>query len=322
LESIGRSKEVREREMKNIRDRVVDEKFETTSIGDQMEDFVVHLLNETNLYKSVKKLGEIAGNADIEIIHKNDKKNYVQVKVLSEYINIKNQYLINMKNYPDDMLIVGINKEKTHFMIEFAKRFQNIKNVSLPFQSKRTKYKDIMYYDLKSFMNKLIELLPSSSKENRINELSEKENKSFQRLTQACKKHSLSFERNSTNGNSVDGFINGFKIQGKYKTKMHGLHYKIDIKKSAGIFNGKRTRSAYQEKDFDFLIIEVGMDKSGELKHHNNFCIIPMEKLIEKNLIRTEDYDGKTSFNICPPNCEFEHWTKQYWNNFSQLIKN
>jgi hypothetical protein len=320
LESIGRSKEIREKEMKNIKNRIIDKKYNTTNLGDQMEEFVVQILNKINLYQSVKKLGEMGGKSDIEVVHKNGEKNYIQVKVLTEYKNIKTQYSINIKNYPDDMLIAGINKEKTHFIIEFAKRFKNNKTVTFPFQSERTKYKDIMYYDLDNFLIKMIELIPLSSKENEMNETSKKENKSFQRLSEICKQYNLVFKRNTTNGNPVDGFINGFKIQGKYKSKMHGLYYKIDIKKSAGIFNGKRIRAAYQEKDFDFLIIEVGMDKSGEIKHHNNFCIIPMEKLIKKKLIRNEECDGKTSFNICPPNCESEHWTKEYWNNFSQLI--
>ena len=311
LESIGRGKEVREKEMKYMRERVVDPKNDYTSIGDETEVFVTKILNDMNIYQSVTKLGEVSGDSDIEIIDKNGKINYIQVKTLTEY---EERFTLTMRDYPENMLIVGVDKGRKYFFLEFAGTF-DVTCISLSFLSDKAKYKNYMYYDLESFKKKLVEYIPLSAQENILYKTNEKEYNSFKRLLQECNKRGLFFKRNTTNGNTIDGYINNFKIQGKYRTK--NTSYCININKNCGNFNGRKLKSAYEEHDFHYLIIELAGPDYDLEKYHGFFCIIPMEILIEKGLIRTATCDGKTDLTIHPPDSPVDHWSKQYWNNFS-----
>jgi len=52
----------------------------------------------------------------------------------------------------------------------------------------------------------------------------------------------------------------------------------------------------------------------------DNFCIIPSSVLINKGILKTSEQKGKLGLSICPPDYEKDHWSKEYWNNFSQLL--
>lgn len=319
LESRGRSKEQRTIEKKVVEERKIDPKYNTTETGDNTESYIVDLLSNSEMYKNVQKIGNIAGKADIKITMNNGDLKYIQVKTLSCVKNKDDLYYFPTKKYRDNMLIVGVNKNRDRFMVEFYKRFKNIKTLSLPFNSIRSKYNDIMYKDSKLFTDKMIELIPLSCSTNIVDPTSTKEISSLDRLEQFCINNGLDFNRNTTNGNSVDCYINNYKMQAKYRSENHGYNFKIDIKKSSGMVGGKRTRYPYQENDFDYLIVEVGGMKGNIGEYFGNFCIIPMSILINKGLIRTKDCDGKKTVNICPPDTISDHWTKKYWNNYQSL---
>jgi hypothetical protein len=174
-----------------------------------------------------------------------------------------------------------------------------------------------MYDNLEIFKSKLTEYIPLSATENSLYKTMKKEHESLQRLLRECEKRGLDFRRNITNGNATDGYINDFKIQGKYRSKWDYTRPTIQIKKFGGTFNGKKLKSAYEEKDFQYLVIEIGGPVDDPEKYHGYFCIIPMEILLERGAIRTETCDGKLDLNIQPPDYPHNHWTKPYWNNFS-----
>ena len=73
-----------------------------------------------------------------------------------------------------------------------------------------------MYKDIENFKKDLIEKIPFSCKENNITETLQKEIMSINRLKIFCENNNIIYKRNDTNGNSIDGYINDYKIQNKY----------------------------------------------------------------------------------------------------------
>lgn len=315
LESLDLSKEKREKREIMIKERVLKPEQDTTTTGDNTEKYVADLISSMKKYKSVEIVGNMSGKADIKIIQWDNSERYIQVKTLSLSASRKEIFSFQMKKYPDNILIVAINKERDRFVLEFSKRFKDMKGVTLSFNAKSSKYKNIMYTDLKLFKNKLVELIPFTTSINLIDECAKKEDKSLRRLKEICKEKKLEFKEKTTNGNTVDCYINGFRIQAKFRK---GNNFNVEIKKSGGTFEGKRIRTSYQENDFDFLIVEF---EGEENEYLGNFCIIPMSKLVEKGLIRTDTCQGKKSIKLCSPDSDIEYWSKEYWNAFDLLSK-
>jgi hypothetical protein len=81
---------------------------------------------------------------------------YLQVKTL--YTDPRDDvYSLVYKKYPDKMLMVMVNNERTRFALEFA---GNIKGkLSLCYKAKKSKYSHIMYTDIEKFKSKLKELI-------------------------------------------------------------------------------------------------------------------------------------------------------------------
>lgn len=295
---------------------------ESVFIGDNTENYIEDLLIKTSLYKNVEKLGEIGGSGDICITHHNDAINYIQIKTLVKDKRCKDTYnVLNNKKYEDNMLIVMVNKERTHFGLTFFEDIKELKSLSLTFNSK-SKYKNIIYNDVEIFLENLIKLIPKSTKNNIISKTTNMETESLNRFKKYCMKNNIIFNRNKTNGNTIDGIINSFTFQAKYTNfnVKNGQTYHINSIKSSGRLNGKDIKKPYEIKDFDFMIIEIGGTKIDPDMYNGNFCIIPFEVLIKQNIIKTDTCKGKYSFHICPPDYKKEHWSKLYWNNIKQII--
>lgn len=295
-------------------------KKNTSKIGDNTENFIVHLLIRTKLYKNVKKIGNIGGNGDIEITHFDDSINFIQSKTLTKNKE-KTYYMTHDTKYPDDMLIIMVDKTRKYFALDFEKNI-NVKRLTLTFSSPISKYKDIMFTDIENFTSKLVELIPMSSTTNIINDNIKKEIFMLERLEKNCKAHNISFERNETNGNTIDGFINGKSFQAKY-IKINSSNratYNVTSGKSYGRIDGKKITGPYEIGDFDIMIIEIGGSIEESEKYINNFCIIPSYALIKENILKTNTVKGKKAFYICPPDYKKEHWSKQFWNNLEFLL--
>jgi len=297
--------------------------YNPVKIGDETEEFVSLKLKETGKYKNVEKLGNIGGTGDIKITHFDNSVNYIQIKTMSPTKSEIDVYSItNSKKYPDNMLFVIVNKERDRFGLFFFSEIKKIKTLTLRFLSDKTIYKNNLYTDLKDFIEKLNSLIPNSSDKNEMSKNNRLEYEMVERFSEYCKNNDLVFNRNETNGDTVDGFINDYRIQLKFCSLNRKTNYCINSVKSAGILNGKFIKRNYEEGDFDFAIIEVGGTSDDPNKFKNNFCIIPSEKLIERRILKTDDCCGKNMFNICPPiENGKKHWSREFWNNIS-LLKN
>ena len=221
------------------------------------------------------------------------------------------------------MLIVMVNKEKTLFALEFAGNIK-VKRLSLVYDYKKSKYKNIMFKNIKTFTTKLVELIPQSCNTDSSSSVSiDKEKLSLLRLKKFCIDNNLKFERNNTNGTTVDCFINNLKVQAKFvnTNSKDSATYNVTSNKSCGRLNGKKIKRNYEENDFDMMIIEVGGVNNEQNKYINNFCFIPKDDLIVQNILKTTTCKGKKSFFICPPDYEKEHWSKKNWNNIHPFIR-
>jgi len=271
--------------------------IDTTKIGDESEKYIFDLLKNTNIYKELDIVGNKGGKGDIKIIHNDDSINYIQIKTIT-FTKEETFYMTNDHVYDDDMLIVMVNKKRDRFALEFAGKIK-VKRLSLSFKNQKGKYKDIMFKNKEDFLNKLLELIPLSTKINEITSLISKEIDMFIRLETFCKENGMKFTRNSTNGNTVDGFINGYTFQGKYRSD-NGIHrktYSIDSNKSSGRINGKNRVKNYEVGDFDFIIVEVGGTKEEPDKYKGNFWIAHSKSLEEQEILSNgSNIKGKKMF--------------------------
>ena len=294
-------------------------KLNTTKIGDEPEIYITNLLLNTS---KIEKIGNTGSSADICITNIDNTINYVQVKTLIKGSKREDHYFVHKienKNYPDNTLIIMINNERNYFAIDFAYNIKN-KGLSLYFNSTKSKYKNIMFNNIDTFLERLIENIPKSSMINNNTDSNIKEIESLKRFEFFCKNLNIKYLRNFTNGNPIDGFINNNSFQAKFKSiNNNSLTYTINSYKSAGNLNGKIIHRPYEINDFDFIIIELGGTKSNLDKYKGNFCIIPSNILLEQNIFKTDKIKGKTSFSICPPDYNKKHWSKKYWNNVENI---
>jgi hypothetical protein len=292
-------------------------------IGDETEEYVKNILEETNLFSKVERIGFTGDKADIIVTLLNGTKKSLQVKTLSKMNNkgrptLKDVYCIrNHTEYDGNMLYVLVNKNRDRFALDFSKNLKAI-CVELRFLSKTSKYKDIMYTDKQKFINKLIELIPLSTDYEGPNLSSDanKEYLSILRLEERCENEEKEFKRNNTNSNSVDCYINNIPVQMKYISlnAEHAYTYELKLAKSSGRINGQQIRGPYSVDDlFEYIIAEVGGTEKEPTKYHGYFCVIPKNALIKKGMLKSKDCKGRMGIMICPPDYEKDHWSKQYW---------
>lgn len=286
--------------------------------GDATENYVEELLISMNCYKNVTNLGNIAATSDISVTDDNNTY-YVQVKTIT-YRRKDSYYMEHtIGKYPDDMLMIMINKDRTRFALEFAGNIK-VRNLSLTYDKKNSIYKNIMYTNVDEFKDKLKELIPLSRKELEFSsENIKKEYEMLQRFETFCVKNNIKYLRNVTNNGPVDGTINGYTFQAKYSGLRHKTSTRISSHKAAGSLNGKQVSRPYEVGDFNYFVVELGSIE--ESKYHNNFCIIPESVLIKQNILKSNKCEGKQAFSIYFPDYNKHHWSKTYWNNIPIELK-
>jgi hypothetical protein len=295
----------------------------STDIGDESENFIVQLLLETNKFKNVEKIGNIGGDSDITVTQFDDSVKQIQVKTLTK--DSENIFHTTIKNYPDDMLIVLLNKERTHFGCIFKKETDNVKCLKLTFGYQFSKYKNKLFQSKEDFTEYLVSKIPFSTSINNISKNILDEKESFQRLEVYCKNNNITYVRNSTNGNSIDVFLNGLRCQAKYASlnTSESNNYRIGNVKNCGriLDNGKTRiiKRPYHKDDFDIFIVNLGGTTKEPDKYKNDFMFIPMKDLDELGIMKNDTVDGKVTFQVCPPDYKKAHWSKKYWNNSSCL---
>lgn len=296
----------------------------TIKTGDDSENYITKLLINTNKFKNVNNIGNEGGKSDIIITNTNETINHIQVKTLTSLKKDDSYYITINCTYPENMLIVMLNKERTRFAVDFARNITG-KRPNLSFGSKKSKYKDIMFKDVNIFLSKLVKLIPLSCNFNIVNDCIKLEKESLFRFEQFCIDKNLEFKRNKTNGDTVDFFLNGFRGQAKFVSKNDIIRatYQVKSQKSCGSLNGKFISRNYEEKDFDFIVIEIGGTITYPDKYKNNFCIIPINDLLKQKILKTNSCKGKKIFYICPPDYDKKHWSKIFWNKIPEnMMKN
>ena len=286
-----------------------------TETGDKTEEFFAETLQETKKFLSVKVVGNEAGSGDIEIKTYDDKTYYIQSKTLTVRDANTESYCILNKKYETNILIVMVDKERKHFALEFSDNIK-VTSLSLSFNYPRSPYKNMMYKEKEKFVSKLLEMIPLSSTGNEVSENTKKEIAMLIRLKKFCEERNWSFERNHTNKNTTDVFINGYRCQAKFRSQnvINSVVASVDSKKKAGKLNGKKISMPLQKGDCDFMIVEIGGTRDEPDSHLGNFLFIHETVLIDEKIITTDDFQGKLAFTVCLPNAKLNHWCKKYWN--------
>ena len=279
--------------------------------GDETEQFVADIMRKFKDIEDVQVIGNTGSIFDIVYKYVNDDYRALQVKTLSydHYGNDMWKTTFNPEQYPPDTLIVLVNEERTRFgLISYGKI--NVKTLSLGFKNmNRGKYRRNKYTDIVKFsdsFNRRSKCSTLFDVDKSFSELIKKEYDSIQRLNDKCNEHKISFNRNSTNGNVIDCFINNKTAQCKYSSSV-----KFNLYKSNGSIDGVHQIQSYNESDpLDYFIFEIN-------GYHGQFCIVPKKIMVERGYLSTKKINGKKSISLCTPDYIGEHWCVKYWNNFN-----
>ena len=310
--------------------RIKSETMENSAeIGDETELYVYNLLKDVPSFKSVENIGATGDKTDTVITLLNDQMKSLQVKTIGRReveINgkSKTEYRFNNnKIYPGDMLFAMVSRDRTLFAVEF---YKNLSSSTIGFGYADSKYNKITYRNSTDFVNKIVELIPFSIQMTESVAANTKaEIDSLKRLEQVCTSMGLDYKGNTTNSNTIDGFINDRAIQAKFRTKRKEPSYltcKVGFKKSAGTLNGSRPKQPYSADDpFEFVIVEVAGLGTDKEKYFSQFLVIPKQVLIDRKVLASATEKGKKSFEVCTPDYTADHWSKKYWNNFSPFVQ-
>lgn len=302
-------------------------KKSTTRIGDEAEEYVKKMLEDTGYYLEVERLGGLGGNADLKINYQNIIC-YVQVKTISEEITkrTKDRYSVNLdKKYPDDMLMIFISNNRERFAACFYHEIKHLKRVGFSFSAKKSKYSNMMFKDKEKLNLFLKENIPLSTKTIKFSPTQILEMECLERLETIAEELGLIYKRNMFSGDAVDCYINNYKIQVKYKS-FYEIGISQNISKKAGRRkDGTVIKRPYDYGDFDFLIFEYGGIENENNKYKGIFLIIPVKQLLENDIITGEKSNGqqskgKTTLHVYPPDSKNVEWYSEYWNNFDQLF--
>jgi hypothetical protein len=309
---------------KEVEKRISEAKEDNTLnmvTGDSSELFVAEILMATGKYKNVEKIGQSGGKGDVLVTYFDNSVRYIQVKTLTKSKDKKNNYSLKMQTkYEKNMLIAGVDNDRKVFILDFYETLG--KSRSYTFNGK-SPYKKTMYTDQDSFIDKCHQLIPFSCQVNSHNDKCTKEKESLERLAAFCKANSFEYKKNDTNSNTIDGFINGYSFQAKFKSQ-NGKDeniFTVNFTKSAGYLKGKQIFQCYCDGDFDFFIVELGGTRDGKKNYKNTFCIIPRQILADNGRYQTETSKGNCKLTICPPDYIYNHWSKQFWNRIDLIPK-
>ncbi len=284
--------------------------------GDDTELWVIEKLKLINFISDISCIGYTGSKYDIEFKLKNDHKlRGIQVKTLTKCKSQKDGYRFTLKNqtYSDNVLIIGVNNDRTRFVIGFFKDFKS-KYPTFTFSNDKSYYQNIMFSNCNKFIKKLKMMLTTTDvcdKDCFSSKSTKLEYHSLERLSTKCNENALEYNRVKESGSIIDCIINSYNIQHKStkptKLSRSSFQFNIFTRKSS-------VPTPYSDKDgIDFFIFEI-------VPFQNNFYIVPIEILIEQGYIQTNDNTGKLGISIPNPKMgNQDHWINKYLNNFSLL---
>lgn len=305
----------------NKKKRTRDNGYMSISKGDETEQFVAEIMRGFKNVEDIKVIGNTGNMFDIIYKYPNDEYRAIQVKTLSKDNYSQDTWRVKIdQKYLQDTLIVLVNQERTRFGLIV---FGNVTTTTISLGYKKLnkgKYRYCKYNDLVKFsvsLNRRSKYSSIYNVENSFSSSIKKEYDSLQRLQEQCKNNNLNFNRNTTNGNSIDCYINNYTAQCKYTSLMSGKYCRFNLYKSNGSINGIHQNRCYNEYDIlDYFIFEIGGTESVPELYKGKFCIIPKDILIDRGYISNGDKIGKKSISLCPPDYDNKHWCLEYWDNY------
>lgn len=290
--------------------------------GISTETFVESLLKKDDRIHHIETYAQYNAFVDLVVYTKADSiGKQVQIKTITK---ANDRYFVTLdKKYKDNMLIVACSNDRDLFAVCFWKEIKHVKRLSLT-KSEKSMYKHMIFDDSKTFVDKIVSLLPCALQfENIRDELAKPmllEYDMTQRLAAKCAELGYVFTKQRNNDNPIDVYINGKTIQLKYSTYIPKGHitFSVTIEKCLCRYNNKNVKQPYSIDDgIDFFVIELNDNQN---KYQGMFCVIPIEILIEMGYIKSDNQNGKRNLYICPPiGYNKKHWSMQYWNRFDLL---
>lgn len=291
------------------------------SKGDATEQFVAEIMRNFKNIEDVQVIGNTGNMFDIIYKYEHDEYRAIQVKTLSKDLNSEDTWRVKIdQKYLQDTLIVLVNEDRTRFGLIVYDKITT-PSISLGFKKiNKGKYRYCKYNDKTKFcmsLNRRSKLSSIYNVNQSFSESIKKEYNSLLRLEQQCEQHNIEFNRNTTNGTSIDCYLDKYTTQCKYSSLLEGKTCRFNLYKSNGSIDGIHQNRSYSDSDsIDYFIFEVGGTKTKHDKYQGSFCIIPKQILIDKGYLSTKENKGKKSISLCPPDYEGDHWCLEYWNNY------
>ena len=292
--------------------------------GDKCDEHVYQLLVRTPTeFKQIKLLAHNKGGADLEIIFLDGTSRFIQVKKLSRDKTKSVVYSVcGLRHYADNMLIAMISIEHRKFCLGFGREFNRKSgSIKISFTNGPNKYGSNICQDEEEFINRLVKSIPESVTINKMSVDEQKEVDMKKRLILYCEQNDLEYKECETSLSTVDCYVNQLRCQLKFVSNLREgrQHYSIHTCKCGGYLKkGKlRLQYPYNEGDFDLLIVEVG----GKPEYLGQFCVIPVMKLIEQNIVKTETQKGRISFPVCAPDYQGSGRFKEDWNTLVEKVE-
>lgn len=286
---------------------------ETSSVGDSTEEYIVSLMKEE--FEDANVVGNTGSTVDILFTDKNGVVRGIQVKTLGARNGTRHDVWIatfRRNKYPEDMLIVMVNRERTRFGIFFyGKCAKN--SVSLPFAAKTSKYMEGMFTDIEEFKTELKKLAVLSTIVSDIKTTlcsnRKKEHDGYNNIIEYCKENGMKFEMNSASDGIYDIKINDKKLQMKVTSVSYWSLYRVNMSHSGRVKGVKRPIPYSEDDDIDGFVFHILVEK-----YRQDFMFVPKSYFLSTGHLSTNETCGKTSISIPCPDRVKDHVLMPFWN--------
>lgn len=291
-------------------------------IGTATENWLAVLLRSLPLVQRVDETGHMYNGIDDLVLTLTDgTKRLAQGKTLSKR-NGNNFGLSYDQSYPERMLILAVDNERSKFFVSYAQDFKNYKGkngrgcAGISFGPTSKNFQDKKFNNAAAFAAKVLELLPQALQEHELkaedrysaNFLVEKQSR--ERLRTKSESFGFEFVDHKDNISSVDLYINGKSVQHKFSTEKRA----VALEWSSLGKNRKRKCVPYSCADG----IEIFSFEHS--RHLGDFLLIPASVLVEAGFLSNAADGGKVKFSAYDP-ADLEQHYARYWNNFTIFKK-
>jgi hypothetical protein len=284
------------------------------STGNETEAYIIQLLQGLTIVEKVINCGHTGSTFDVmvQLIGESDMRG-IQIKTLTQG---NKRFLINghYNKYHPDLLILGVNQPKTHYVALYFKEITS-ESGTVNF-CQNGQYGKYLYDNLNTFETDLIVKLRSAivvdSEMYRLsmNLKQLQECESIERITKRCKVEKLDFEPKITNSDEIDFKIQGLNCQLKTSTCRKSNLFQFNL------MHTRKQKPYSVDDNVDIFVFEIAT-----LEYQNYFYIIPKATLIKRGFIHDKIQPGKTGIYLPTPNTDFSnvaisHWSVKYLNTF------